>query len=140
MDGVELPSWLARAFGIAAVVVLVALGAHVKLFMPGNPVPVTLQTFFVLLAGAMLGPRDGMIAVICYITVEIVGGPVFALGPGGVARGGRPLVARLTPPVPSIPSERRASTRGGWPIHALVMPLHLLGNAFAPSSNASAPP
>jgi biotin transport system substrate-specific component len=85
MGAAELPSWLARAFGIAAVVVLIALGAHVKLFLPGNPVPVTLQTFFVLLAGAMLGPRDGMIAVICYITVGIVGGPVFALGPGGVA-------------------------------------------------------
>jgi biotin transport system substrate-specific component len=57
MGAAELPSWLARAFGIAAVVVLIALGAHVKLFLPGN----------------------------CYITVGIVGGPVFALGPGGVA-------------------------------------------------------
>ena len=86
MGSAELPSWLARAFGIAAVVVLIALGAHVKLFLPNNPlVPVTLQTFFVLLAGAMLGPRDGMIAVLCYITVGIVGGPVFALGSGGLA-------------------------------------------------------
>lgn len=86
MDSVELPSWLARAFGIAAVVVLIALGAHVKLFLPGNPlVPVTLQTFFVLLAGAMLGPRDGMIAVLCYVGVGIAGGPVFALGSGGLA-------------------------------------------------------
>jgi len=85
MGSAELPSWLARAFGIAAVVVLIALGAHVKLFLPGNPVPVTLQTFFVLLAGAMLGPRDGMIAVLCYVCVGIAGGPVFALGQGGLA-------------------------------------------------------
>ncbi len=84
MGSAELPSWLARAFGIAAVVVLVALGAHVKLFLPGNPVPLTLQTFFVLLAGAMLGPRDGMIAALCYVCVGIAGGPVFALGQGGL--------------------------------------------------------
>lgn len=81
----EIPSGLARAFGIAAVVVLIGLGAHVRFFLPDSPVPVTLQTFFVLLAGAMLGPRDGMIAALCYIAAGTAGGPVFALGPGGVA-------------------------------------------------------
>lgn len=85
MRSAAIPSGLARAFGIAAVVVLIGLGAHVRFFLPSSPVPVTLQTFFVLLAGAMLGPRDGMIAALCYIAAGAAGGPLFALGPGGVA-------------------------------------------------------
>jgi biotin transport system substrate-specific component len=78
---IEIPVQYARAFGVVSFILLICLGAHLKLFMPGNPVPITLQTFFVLMAGAMLGPRYGTLAVISYIFLGAMGMPMFA--PGG---------------------------------------------------------
>jgi biotin transport system substrate-specific component len=75
-----MPVPVARAVGIAAFVALVALGAHVRLLLPGTPVPVTLQTLFVLLAGVVLGPRDGPAAMALYVALGAAGVPVFALG------------------------------------------------------------
>ncbi len=83
---IEIPNLLTRAAGIASFVALIGLGAHVKFFLPGNPVPVTLQTLFVLLAGAMLGAREGAAAVATYIVLGAVGVPIFAgAGPAGLA-------------------------------------------------------
>lgn len=77
---VEIPERYARLFGVAAFVLLICLGAHIKVFLPGSPVPLTLQTFFVLMAGATLGARYGTLAVISYILLGIIGMPMFALG------------------------------------------------------------
>ncbi|MFH0980119.1 MAG: biotin transporter BioY [Planctomycetota bacterium] len=83
---IEVPALLARVLGVIFSVVLMGLGAHVKFFLPGNPVPVTLQTFFVLLAGALLGARAGVAAVALYITLGVAGLPMFAgAGAAGVA-------------------------------------------------------
>ena len=49
------------------------------------PVPVTLQTFAVLLAGAVLGPRLGPLAVLLHLVVGLVGLPVLAGAKGGLA-------------------------------------------------------
>lgn len=49
------------------------------------PVPITLQTFAVLLSGAVLGARRGMLAVSLYLLVGIAGIPVFAMGRSGLA-------------------------------------------------------
>src|SRR5690606_2023052 len=46
------------------------------------PVPVTLQTLGVMLAGAMLGPWRGMLACLLYMVLWILGLPVL---PGGRA-------------------------------------------------------
>ncbi len=51
----------------------------------GQPVPVTGQTFAVLLAGALLGARRGALSVLAYIGEGVVGLPVFAQGKWGVA-------------------------------------------------------
>lgn len=48
-------------------------------------VPITLQTFAILLAGIVLGPRTGMLSAELYVLLGAVGVPVFAGFRGGVA-------------------------------------------------------
>lgn len=67
-----------RAAGIAAFVVLTAIGAFVRIPLPFTPVPITLQTFFVLASGIYLGGRDAALSQILYLALGIVGLPVFA--------------------------------------------------------------
>jgi biotin transport system substrate-specific component len=86
-DRVELPPAAARAFGVSATVLLIGLGAQAKFPLPGTPVPVTLQTLFVLLAGVFLGPLDAAAAALAYLALGLAGAPLFALGAGGPAAG-----------------------------------------------------
>ena len=43
-----------RIIGVAVFVISTALGAFIRIPLPFTPVPLTLQTFFVLLSGAFL--------------------------------------------------------------------------------------
>jgi len=63
---------------------LTAVGAYVKVPLPVSPVPVTMQVFFVLLAGSMLGSRWGTISMVVYLLLGITGFPIFAGGASGV--------------------------------------------------------
>ena len=63
---------------------LIGLCAQIKVWLPFSPVPVTLQTFAVLMLGALLGSRRGSLCVLAYIIEGAAGLPVFALG-GGLA-------------------------------------------------------
>lgn len=63
----------------------VAAAAQISIILPFSPVPVTAQTFAVLLVGAVLGARRGMQALVAYVTAGIMGLPVFASGGGGPA-------------------------------------------------------
>jgi biotin transport system substrate-specific component len=75
----------ARAvIGVLAFVAMTALGAHVRIPLPWTPVPVTLQTFFVSLAGATLGPALGPASQAIYLLLGIAGLPVFAGGDSGM--------------------------------------------------------
>jgi len=76
---------VSAAIGIAAFVVMTALGAHVRIPLPFTPVPITLQTFFVHLAGATLGPALGPLSQAAYLLVGVAGLPVFAGGGSGLA-------------------------------------------------------
>lgn len=62
---------------------LIALGAQVSFVIPGTPVPVTGQTFGVLVAGGALGFRRGIASAVLYVALGIVGLPLFALGGTG---------------------------------------------------------
>lgn len=66
-----------RVIGILIFITLTALGAFVRIPLPFTPVPITLQTFFVLLSGALLGSRLGVISQLSYIFLGFVGMPVF---------------------------------------------------------------
>lgn len=62
-------------------VALMAIGANITSFIPFmvvGGVPITLQTFFAILAGAILGSRLGSITMTIYMLVGLVGAPVFA--------------------------------------------------------------
>ncbi len=56
----------------------VILTASAKLQVPFYPVPITLQTFFVLVIGMAYGWRLGGITLLCYLAEGAVGLPVFA--------------------------------------------------------------
>jgi len=71
----------AQVFWITAFAVLTAIGAQIEI--PNHPVPYTLQTFFVLLAGALLGKRNGMISMCLYLLAGAAGMPVFSSGASG---------------------------------------------------------
>jgi biotin transport system substrate-specific component len=75
---------LIRAFWMLTFVILTAIGAQIEI--PVRPVPFTLQTFFVLMAGALLGKRMGTASMILYVILGILGLPVFSGGTTGVAR------------------------------------------------------
>jgi len=63
---------------------LTAIGAFIKIPLPISPVPITLQVFFVLLAGLVLGARWGGTSMIVYIILGIIGLPVFSGGSSGL--------------------------------------------------------
>jgi len=63
---------------------LTAAGAYIQIPMPFSPVPVTLQVFFVLLAGSILKSKWGSLSMIVYTLLGIAGLPVFAGGSSGI--------------------------------------------------------
>jgi biotin transport system substrate-specific component len=63
----------------------IALCAQVALWVPFSPVPITGQTFGVLLVGALLGGRRGALSVLVYVAEGAAGLPVFAGGGSGLA-------------------------------------------------------
>lgn len=69
---------------VAAGALLIALSATVTIRLPDNPVPITGQTFGVLLAAGALGGRRGIGATALYVLVGVIGLPAFAEGKGGV--------------------------------------------------------
>ena len=72
-----------RSVSLAVVFsLLTALAAQVVI--PIGPVPVTAQTFAVLLTGALLGSRLGAMAMIIYLAEGAVGLPFFYGGSGGI--------------------------------------------------------
>jgi biotin transport system substrate-specific component len=70
-----------RVVAVLAFAALTALGARLSVPLPGL-VPVTMQTLFVTLAGAMLGPYLGAASQVVYLLAGISGLPVFAMGSG----------------------------------------------------------
>ena len=81
-----------RLLAAGAFVTLTALSAFVRIPLPFTPVPLTLQTFFVLLSGALLGRRLGASTQAAYMLLGLTGqqvftgsgsGTLYLLGPTG---------------------------------------------------------
>jgi len=78
----------ARFYDVALILtgsLLIALSAQIAIPLPFSPVPITGQTFGVLIIPALLGSRRGMFAVAAYLAEGFVGLPFFAGGMAGPA-------------------------------------------------------
>src|SRR3972149_3421075 len=75
---------VAQAFWIVTFALLTAIGAQIEI--PHQPVPYTLQTFFVILAGGVLGWRNGLLSMSLYVGMGALGMPVFSGGGFGLVR------------------------------------------------------
>lgn len=64
---------------------VIALSAQVSIRLWFTPVPITGQTFAVLLVGTLLGSKRGAAALLTYLTQGLAGMPVFANGTSGWA-------------------------------------------------------
>lgn len=69
-------------FWILSFTVLTAISAQIAI--PVKPVPFTLQSMMVVLAGALLGARNGAYSQIIYLSLGIAGLPVFAQSADGM--------------------------------------------------------
>jgi len=83
---------LCRLLAVGAFITLTTLSAFVRIPLPFTPVPLTLQTFFVLLSGALLGRKLGVITQVAYMFLGLTGqqvftgsgsGSLYLLGPTG---------------------------------------------------------
>jgi biotin transport system substrate-specific component len=95
--------WLAQVAIFAGVIA--ALGLVPALQLPGMPVPITLQTLGVMLAGSILGARKGGASVLLFLALVAIGLPLLAGGRGGLGVFATPSVGFLI----------------GWPIAAFVI-------------------
>jgi biotin transport system substrate-specific component len=68
---------------MAAFTAAIVFGAYVRIPLPFTPVPITLQTFFVLLAPVLLSRGQGVLPSLLYVLLGATGLPVFTgLGSG----------------------------------------------------------
>jgi len=77
-------SWVREVLLIVGGSLLVALSAQVAVPLPWTPVPITGQTFGVLLIGFLLGARRGALCLALYLTEGTLGLPFFAQGGSGL--------------------------------------------------------
>ena len=103
----------------------VGIAAQIAIPLPFTPVPLTLQTFAVLLAGAALGSLRGVASMGLYALMGVVGVPWFAEGSSGfsTASFGYILGFILAAFIVGRLAERGASTT---PIHSAA--LMVIGN------------
>lgn len=71
-----------RVWGIVYIAILTGFAAQVSI--PREPVPITLQVLAVLLAGLILGARDGFLSQVTYLSLIAAGFPFAANGLGGM--------------------------------------------------------
>ncbi len=78
------PGRLATLALVVAAAAITALAAQWRIQLPFTPVPITGQTFAVLLTGAALGWRAGAAGQAAYIAAGTLGLPVFTDGGAGI--------------------------------------------------------
>jgi biotin transport system substrate-specific component len=121
----------ARLRDVALVVggaLLTAACAQISIPMPGDPVPITGQTFAVLLCGAGLGATRGTAAMALYWVLGLVGLPFYADASGGIhaafgATGGYLVGFMVSAYVVGRLAEQRAD-RSPWK----ALPLFTIGS------------
>ncbi|OGT31857.1 MAG: hypothetical protein A3E87_02485 [Gammaproteobacteria bacterium RIFCSPHIGHO2_12_FULL_35_23] len=71
--------------GILVLFGSLVIAAGSQIAIPLNPVPITLQTFAVMLIGCLYGARLGLMSVALYLAEGLMGLPVFAEWHAGIA-------------------------------------------------------
>lgn len=85
ISGRALPrSGVMSAILVVAAAALTALSAQWYIYLPFTPVPISGQTFAVLLTGAALGWKLGAAGQVLYLGAGVLGAPVFTDGTSGV--------------------------------------------------------
>jgi biotin transport system substrate-specific component len=88
-------AWLRDLSLITLGALFVAALAQVRIPLPFTPVPLTGQTFAVLLVGAALGSKRGAASLMLYTTMGALGLPFFAGGASGLAYMSGPTLGYL---------------------------------------------
>lgn len=78
-------TWVRQLVLVVGGAAFVGLAAQIAIPLPFTPVPLTLQTFAVLLTGAALGSLRGVLAMSLYAVAGVIGVPWFAQGSSGFA-------------------------------------------------------
>ena len=78
-------TWVRQLVLVVGGAAFVGISAQIAIPLPFTPVPLTLQTFAVLLIGAALGSMRGALAMVVYAAVGMAGVPWFAQGSSGYA-------------------------------------------------------
>ena len=115
---------------------LLALCARISFPIPTTPVPITMQTFAVLLLGALYGPRLGALTMLLYLAEGLAGLPVFAGGRSAWSPRSIPLLPVIVGPTagyllawPLAAALVGALARRGWDRRVRsAIPAMLLGN------------
>ena len=76
----EFRKFLLRAFLVLGGTIFIAVSA--RLSVPMWPVPMTMQSFAILIVGLAYGSRLGAVTLLVYLMEGLVGLPVFAGGSG----------------------------------------------------------
>ena len=98
----SIDSKLTRAIMACLFAALISLGAYIAIPLPGTPVPIVLQNMFIVLAGFILGPWWGLVAVVFYLILGTVGMPVFSGGTGGLVKLAGPTGGYLLGYIPGV--------------------------------------
>lgn len=89
-----------------------AIAAQIRIPLPFTPVPITMQTAFVIGAGLALGWRWGLVSMLVYLMAGALGAPVFAGWSGGAQAFAGPTLGYLIGfPVAAMIS---GAIRGSW--------------------------
>jgi biotin transport system substrate-specific component len=76
---------LQKTLSVSVFIMLTTFGAYVRLPLPFTPVPITLQTLFVMLSGIFLGANLAGISLLSYLMLGYLGMPLFAGAASGSA-------------------------------------------------------
>jgi biotin transport system substrate-specific component len=116
------------------------LASQAAFYLPGNPVPLTLQTAAVLACGLLCSPRVALASMLSYVGLGLAGAPVFAGFAGGPAvavsaSAGYLAAFVIAAPLMSLLARRSdGRVRGALPVffaglvcHALILAIGTAG-------------
>ena len=140
----SVPRSLRRPLAIVLGSLLVAVCAHVSIPLWFTPVPVTLQTFAVLLLGLLLSPAVSAAALVLYLAEGAVGLPVFSpWAPPDSSTSSDPPAATCfpipSPPLSPASSSAASPTADSRPLCSLLPPAACSSCSAEPPGSGSSP-